>query len=240
MPKCGGLQECSEDAISLDDLENEDCVSFTENNEENGCSNKCEHLCVSCNTAAVTRKGNQLSFDKDPVNILFSKVATRSQTKKLRELLKERCNIDSKEPQIEPLKEIHEFSEKDINSYVESIKKKFNPKQAEVYTKYVDLMQKTLAKTKKWNTMIKNHTFDSDKSLQEVMKQDILVIITELGIPNIGFSHAPRELLSGCFLFLQQASMSSSERVLRAYRELYNARACFEGVITIAERVFYE
>lgn len=238
MPKCGSNQECLEDSITLADLEDDDCVSFSESQSENGCVN-CEHLCVSCNTVTAIRNDNKKAFDKDPINKLFGKPATRSQTKKLRELMSQKCNIDSKEPEIELLQEIYEFPEKNIITFAENIKNKMNEKQLQVYAKYIDFLQIILKQIPKWNTMIKKNNVDSEENLEQKMKQDMLMIILESKIPNIGFAHHPRHVLTGCYAFLQHSSSATKEKVAIAFQRLVSQTGCFEGVLSLAENIFY-
>ena len=95
MPKCGGQNDCSEDAITLDELEDEHCVSF--NNQ-----------CVSCGTVLQIKSNDKSALEKDPINKLFGHPnANSEEILKLRSLIQERCNIELKEPLLLALQKIN-------------------------------------------------------------------------------------------------------------------------------------
>jgi hypothetical protein len=232
MPKCGGTLECTEDAITLDDLESEECVAFHETPEENSC--------VSCDTVKSIQTSNKKAFDTDPIEKIFGKRATRSQTAKMRELLKNNCNIESKEPAVEQLQKIYVFDESKIASFVAKISAKLNAKQNKKYKKYLTLLITTLAKTKQWNALIENNSVISEEVLKDIMKRDLLTLITDLRITNIGFAHNPRNIIMAAYGFLERASEASHTKLSLALLKLSDSTACYEGVLGLAENVLYE
>ncbi len=202
------------------------------------CEN-CEITCTSCDTVRAIRKANKKAFDEDPIMKLFAKRATRSQTAKIRELLQRKCNITSTKPIIGSLTTLHMFSNTQIHLYVDNIESKFNVKQKEMFTKYIQLLTQTLEKTTSWNKLIENHVIESEESLTKIMKNDILDIISNLEIKNIGFAHKPQHILISAYGFLQRSSEATPKKLGLAFHALSTNVACFEGVLGLAENVLF-
>lgn len=238
MPKCGGNIELTEDSSTLEDLESEDCVSFEETKEENSCSN-CESVATSCTNARNMISQRKKVFLKDPVRILFGRTATRSQTAKLRELLKSKCNIDASEEPVELLKQVHTYSGIEINRFTTKIRAKMNLLDLRKYDKYIAFLTKTLRTADHWNSLIDKHDIEDEDVLKQTMKNDLLTFETELKISNIGFAHQPRNVLEGAYSFLLNASEAPYTKMSLAFKLLAENQACYEGVLSMAEEVFY-
>lgn len=237
MPKCGAKKECPvDDAITLDELKTENCIAFESDNEDE------DNDCTSCENVVMIRNANKKLFDKNPIQKLFAKEPkTRSQTLKLRELLKVRCNIDSKEPPAdEPLAKIFTINliaaKKDLTIIHQTLQKLNN----KGYREYLELLISILTRVAVWNQAIDDGIIDNEQRLARIMKDDILNFINELKIKNIGGAHDPRAVVLGIQNYLHKLAISTPMKMVSSLHLLANQpAACFEGSISTSENILY-
>ncbi len=236
MPRCGGTKECPlEDSMTLEELKTEECVSFESNDEEE------ESLCTSCENVIQIRNTNKKVFDENPIRKLFGKDnATRTQTAKMRELLQVKCKIKSEEPVITKLTPIYSIDILKVRKNIKTIISKLSAIDFQNYKNYLDMLLFILESVNKWNKAIENLIIDDEEGLKFIMKGDILNIITELKIKNIGFSHEPRQAILGVQNFIQKMSQSEISKIKMALHLLATQTACFEGVLGISENILYK
>jgi len=109
-----------------------------------------------------------------------------------------------------------------------------------IYKKYLDMFLLILEKTKIWNGLIEKGNIQTEEILKQTMKQDILTIIVDLNISNIGFAHEPRFALIGIQQILEKLAESTNLQVIHALKLLSKQKACFEGVVGLALNSLYE
>lgn len=216
---------CSEDVVTLDDIESP-CVSVDENN------------CTSCENVRLIRKENVSAFNESPLLKLFGKKADQKTSKAFWKTLNQICDIKipSSTTNVEK-KQIQLIVGPDMNDFESNSKHVFQRssrlKNADVYKIHLLALYEIALLTSKWNAYIRMKMANTEEALQEKMKRDVLDVLLQSKV-KFGAAHHPREFPIAVGIYMSQLAKAPTKPFKRSLHVLSTTKACAEAVLQAA------